>query len=97
MSKSGIIEADTGNVPCVPTDITATEEMAPTDTCTGNIDTGNINTNGNTSITRTPGVSRGGNLSPHVFDTLIKDIGIRRDMDLGGHRCVAAMVAHVSP
>ena len=74
MSDSGITKADTGNVPGVPTDITTTEEIAPTDTCTGNINTGNINTDGNTSITRTPSISRGGNLSPRVFDTLIRDI-----------------------
>ena len=79
MSDSCISEADTGNVPGIPTGITTTEEMAPTDTGTGNINTRNINTwnidtDGNTSITRTPGVSRGGNLSPRAFDTLIRDI-----------------------
>ena len=74
MRDSGITNTNTGNVPGVLTDMTSTEEIVPTDTCTGNINTGNINTNGNTSITRTPGVSRGGNLSPSVFDPLIRDI-----------------------
>ena len=77
MSDSGI--TDTGNVPVVPTNITSTEEIARTDTnpeniSTGDIGIGNINTEGNTSITHTPGVSRGENLSPRAFDMLIGDI-----------------------
>ena len=74
MNDSGITDTNTGNVPGIPTDITTTEEIAPTDTSTGDINTRNICTYGNTSITRTPGVSRGGNLSPRAFDTLIRDI-----------------------
>ena len=69
MSDSGITDADTGNV---QTDISNTEEIAPTDT-----NTWNINTDGNTSITQTPGVTRGGNLSPRAFDTLIRDITLQ--------------------
>ena len=72
MNNSGITDTNTWNVPGVPTDITNTEEIAPTDTGTGN-----INTNGNTTITRTPCVSRGGNLSPRAFDTLIRDITLQ--------------------
>ena len=76
MSDSEI--ADTGDVPGVPTNIAFTEEIAntgePENVCTGETDTGNIDTQGNTSITRTPGVSRGGNLSPRAFDTLLRDI-----------------------
>ena len=77
MSDSEI--ADTGNVPGVPSNITSTEEIVCTDTCpenigTGDIGAGDINTQGNTSITHTPGVSQGRNLSPRAFDTLIRDI-----------------------
>ena len=68
MSDSEI--ADTGNVPGVPTNITSTEGIARTNTdpeniCTRDIGTQDIDTEGNTSITHTPGVNaRGGNLSP---------------------------------
>ena len=76
MSDSGV--ADTGDVPRVPTNIAFTEEIAntggPENIGTGETDAENINTEGNTSITRTPGVSRGGNLSPRAFNTLIRDI-----------------------
>ena len=66
-------------MPGVPTNITSTEEIVRTDTGpeninTGDAGTGNIDTEGNTSITHTPGASRGGNLSPRAFDTLILDI-----------------------
>ena len=75
MSDSGY--TDTGNVPKVPANIPFTEEIANTDgpeVGTGETGTENIDTQGNTSITHTPGVSRGGNLSPRAFDTLIRDI-----------------------
>ena len=74
MSDSEV--ADTGDVPRVPTNIPFTEIAtgAPENICTGGTGAENINTEGNTSITRTPGVSQGGNLSPRAFDTLIRDI-----------------------
>ena len=77
MSNTGI--TDTGNVPGVTANITSMEEIVHTDTGPENIDTGdvgagNTDTEGNTSITHTPGASRGGNLSPQAFDTLIRDI-----------------------
>ena len=66
MSNTGITY--TGNVPGVPTNITSTEEVAhtgyPENISTGDISTENIYTESNTSITHTPGVSRGGNLRP---------------------------------
>ena len=59
MSDSEI--AYTGDVPGVPTNIAFTEEIAntgePENVGTGETGTGNIDTEGNTSITRTPGVS----------------------------------------
>ena len=76
MSDSEIV--DTENVPGVPTNNTSTEGIAntgePENIGTGETGTENIYTQGNTSITHTPGVSRGGNLSPWAFDTLIRDI-----------------------
>ena len=75
MSDSEV--ADTGDVPRVPTNIAFTEEIANTggpEVGTGETGTGNTDTEGNTSITRTPGASRGGNLSPRAFDTLLRDI-----------------------
>ena len=76
MSDSEI--ANTGDVPGVPTNIAFTEAIAntgePENVGTGETGTGNIDTEGNTSITRTPGVSQGGSLSPRTFDTLLRDI-----------------------
>ena len=74
MSDSGI--PDAGNVPGVPASIPFTEEIATgePEVGTGGTGTENTNTEGNTSITRTPGASRGGNLSPRAFDTLLRDI-----------------------
>ena len=76
MSDSEIV--DTGDVPRVPANIAFTEEIAhagePENIGTGETGAENIDTQGNTSITHTPGVSRGGNLSPLAFNTLIRDI-----------------------
>ena len=69
MSGSGITNTNTGNV---LTDVSNAEEIAPTDTGTWN-----VYTDGNTSITQTPGVTRGENLSPHAFDTLKRDITVQ--------------------
>ena len=84
MSDSGY--TDTGNVPGVPANIPFTEEIAntgaPENIGTGETGAENIDTEGNTSITHTPGVSRGGNLSPRAFDTLIRDITLQQ----GEHR-----------
>ena len=59
MSDSGII--DTGNVPEVPANITSTEGIAntgePENIGTGETGAENIDTQGNTSITHTPGIS----------------------------------------
>ena len=59
MSDSGI--TDTGNVPGVPANIPFTEEIAntgaPENIGTGETGAENIDTEGNTSITHTPGVS----------------------------------------
>ena len=56
-----------------PTDIPDSEEIAPTNTGSGPADT-----DGNTSITRTPGVNtRGGTLSPWAFETLIENITLQ--------------------
>ena len=76
MSDSGY--TNTRNVPGVPANIAFTEEIAntsrPKNIGTGDTGAENIDTQGNTSITNTPGVSRGGNLSPRAFDTLIRNI-----------------------
>ena len=71
MSDSGITDATIpGLLIPAPTDIPDSEEIVPTNTCTRPADT-----DGNTSITNTPGVNaRGGTLSPRAFETLIENI-----------------------